>query len=298
MDSVLIDVHGYLAHLMSALLLTGAFLLAMALYLVHQLVHELPKSASRSWWRLLGAFILLFVCGYLGFFAIEVGGSYTTSEILVVGIFFLGAIFSFLVCLLALRTTRELKRIYVLEQEVITDPLLGIFNRRYLDRRLDDEVMRAQRHGLALALLMVDIDRFKLVNDSWGHQTGDLVLQHVVRVLRDSLRQTDIVARFGGEEIVILLPHTAEPDAYDVAERLREAVADTRVPFRHKSCGSSELSVTVSIGCATLLSAQDPPHALLERADQAMYRAKQQGRNRVVRAGCEPADEAVSSQAV
>ena len=287
---------GYLIHLISGLLLTGAVLLASALYLVRKLIHELPKSASRRWWHLLGGMILLFVAGYLGFFTLTLGGSYTSSEMLVVVIFFLGSVFVLLVCLLAYRTTCDLKRIYILEQEAITDPLMGIFNRRCLDRRLRDEVLRSQRHHLDLALLMVDIDLFKRVNDTWGHDIGDLVLRHVARLLVDSLRQTDVVARYGGEEIVVLLPHTPAAEAHEVAERLRNAVEKNPMRLGGASGDTSGLAVTVSIGCASLLPLDDTQQSLLKRADQAMYQAKRQGRNQVVRAGLEHVDEAAGSQ--
>lgn len=281
--------------LMSALLLSGALLLSIALYFVRQLTRELPDSVNRGWWRVLGALILLFLSGYLGFFALTLGGTYTSSEMLVVAIFFLGSIFSLLVCLLALRTTRELKRVYVLEQEAITDPLMGIFNRRCLDRRLRDEVLRAQRHNLDLGLLMVDIDRFKLVNDTWGHQTGDQVLQHVARHIVASLRQTDLVARYGGEEIVVMLPHTPETEACEVAQRLREVVENHPLQLKDARGNASNLSVTVSIGCTSFFQNQDTPQSLLQRADQAMYEAKRQGRNRVVCADPPPAEQTADS---
>lgn len=294
MDSIPTVAPASLIHLMSGLLLTGALLLAIALYLVRQLTLELPGSANRSWWRLLGALILLFLCGYLGFFTLKLGAPYTSSEMLVVGIFFLGSIFALLVCLLALRTTQELKRIYILEQEAITDPLLGIFNRRCLDRRLKEEVLRAKRHGLDLMLLMVDIDRFKAVNDTWGHHTGDLVLQHVARLMLDSLRQTDIIARYGGEEIVVLLPHTPCAEGKQVAERLRETVEHT--PLQPGQNNAAQVTVTISIGCACLHAEQDTPQSLLERADQAMYQAKMQGRNRVVCAELGETDRAICGE--
>ncbi len=165
----------------------------------------------------------------------------------------------------------------------MTDPLMGIYNRRVLDRRLRDEVMRAKRHHLHLGLLMVDLDRFKLVNDTYGHHGGDLVLQHVARLLMESLRQTDVVARYGGEEITILLPHTPPAETGDVAERLRRTIAETPVTITDHHGGKTELTVTVSIGCASLLPEHDTTESLLKRADHAMYQAKQQGRNKVVR---------------
>lgn len=265
-----------LSDLMAVLMLIGVGLLAISLTIVRKLTKELPEGATRSRWYLLGLMILLFLCSYLGLFVLKYGALYTVQEILVAVIFFFGAVFVLLVCMLAYRTTLELKQMAILEQENITDPLLGIFNRRFLDRRMNEEVLRAQRHQLHLALLMVDIDNFKLVNDTWGHQVGDFVLQHLIQLLESALRQTDIFARFGGEEFVILLPHTSEQDAFRLAEKLRRIVEETplhRIP---------ELRVTVSIGTAYLLPDGDNAHSLLERADKSMYRAKREGRNRVV----------------
>lgn len=276
------DILPVLAKVMSTLLLAGAALLTAALFLVRQLTRELPRGATRNWWYVLAGFLLLFIAGYVGFFCLK-SGSYTHSEMLVVAIFLMGAVFCLMVCLLAYRTTLDLKRIYVLEHEAMTDPLMGIYNRRVLDRRLRDEVMRAKRHHLDLGLLMVDLDRFKGVNDTYGHQAGDLVLQHVARLLVESLRQTDVVARYGGEEITILLPHTPPLESCEVAERLRRTIAGTPVTVTGPQGEKTELTVTVSIGCASLLPEHDTVESLLQRADQGMYQAKQQGRNMVVR---------------
>jgi diguanylate cyclase (GGDEF)-like protein len=267
--------------LMAGLLLLGAALLAASLYFVRNLRNELPLGTHRIWWHLLGGLIVLFFLGYLAFFALNYGAHYTGTEMLVSVIFFFGAVFVLLVCLLAYGTTRELNRIYILEQETITDPLLGISNRRCLDRRLQEEVRRAQHYRLDLSLLMVDIDHFKRVNDTRGHQVGDLVLKHVSQVLQNAVRQTDIVARFGGEEFVVVLPHTPGQEAYDLADRLRRAVEQTPMLMASGS-DLPELRVTVSIGGAFLLPHDDDDaFSLLERADKEMYRAKQEGRNNV-----------------
>ncbi|MHB8057837.1 MAG: GGDEF domain-containing protein [Desulfuromonadaceae bacterium] len=267
----------YMSDIMFGLLLLAIGLLVGSLFIVRNLTKELPQGTSRSRWYILGGLIVLFFFGYLAFIVLKYGESYIFSEILVAVIFFFGAVFVLMVCLLAYRTTLDLKRVYALEQETITDPLLGIFNRRCLDRRLLEEVLRAHRHRLDLSLLMVDIDNFKQVNDTWGHQVGDMVLHHLTQLLADALRQTDILARYGGEEFVILLPHTSEEESFNLAERLRVAVEQTplhRIP---------ELKVTVSIGVACLLLNDDNAYSLLERADKAMYWAKREGRNKVVR---------------
>ena len=190
--------------------------------------------------------------------------------------------FVLLVCFLAYRTTKELKRVVELEQETITDPLMGIFNRRFLDRRLHEELVRAKRHGLELSLMLLDIDHFKRVNDTWGHQNGDIVLKHLAQLLTNTLRQTDLVARFGGEEVVILLPHTPKAETAALAERIRRTVEQTPVLISAGDDGYHELRITVSIGVSCLFSEEDGACDILERADKALYQAKEAGRNRVV----------------
>lgn len=272
----------YIIDIMNTLLFLAAVLLVLALIFVRKLAKQLPKGGTRNWWKILGGLIILFICGYFSFYLMKLGTQYSSSEMLVPIIFFFGAIFVVLVCVLAYRTTCELKRIFILEQESITDPLTGIFNRRHLDRRLQEEVLRCQRYNLLLAVLLVDIDHFKRVNDTWGHQVGDLVLKHVARLFIEVLRQTDMVARFGGEEFVILLPHTPEAESYRLAERLRKTVEST--PLQFMSDGTlAEIRLTISIGSACLQPDSDSAFDLLERADKAMYRAKNEGRNRVVR---------------
>lgn len=286
----------YLHELMATLLIGGALLLFISLYYVRKLTKEIPRGSNRNLWKLLGGLILFFISGYFGFYLLKLGQSYTRSEILVPVIFGSGAVFVLLVCMLAYRTTCELKRVFVLEQETVTDPLLGIFNRRHLDRRLQEEMVRCERYKLMLAVLLVDIDHFKKVNDTWGHQVGDIVLKHVSRIFVDTLRQTDMVARFGGEEFVLLLPHTPEAESYRLAERLRKIVEKTPCVLIQDG-KQLEIPITISIGIACAFPGGDSSLDLLERADKAMYRAKQEGRNRVVRCPGYDPDEVVEGLA-
>lgn len=162
----------------------------------------------------------------------------------------------------------------------MTDGLTGLANRRRLDEALDVEMRRAQREGSNLALLVLDIDRFKLLNDSHGHQVGDAVLRRLGEILMSfPNRAGDLAARFGGEEFVLLLPGANEQQALVVAERLRRTVQATDFdPPVH-------VSVTVSIGVACLESARTvSPERLVGLADGALYQAKKNGRNRVVAA--------------
>ena len=159
----------------------------------------------------------------------------------------------------------------------ITDPLTGCYNRRYLDERLREEVLRSQRSGRPLSLVITDIDHFKRINDTVGHGAGDRVLKGMAQILLSEMRaQIDWVARLGGEEFVVLLPDTALDAASRVAERLRLAVAGTT--FMHEG---REMRVTASFGVAERRT-NDTAASLLERADEMLYRAKAGQRNLVV----------------
>lgn len=154
------------------------------------------------------------------------------------------------------------------------DALTGLANRRSAEQRLEADRTHALRHGEPLSVLMIDLDRFKEVNDRWGHAGGDLVLVATAQVLREELRGADLGARHGGEEFLAILPATAPVAAMDVADRIRERIARLAVPV-----SGGTVTITASIGVATMQPAESAA-ALIERADLALYRAKVAGRNR------------------
>jgi diguanylate cyclase (GGDEF)-like protein len=172
----------------------------------------------------------------------------------------------------------------------LVDPLTDVGNRRAFADRLAAEIERSVRHDSPCALLFLDIDHFKLVNDRLGHAAGDRALQWVAGVLKASVRGADFVGRWGGEEFVVLLVETSRDGARTVAERIRSEIASTRGPH----CGpGQEFAVTVSIGVAALPGDPADSDALIAAADAAMYRAKCAGRNRVVAAGAAAGDSVV-----
>jgi len=157
------------------------------------------------------------------------------------------------------------------------DHLTNLFNRRYLAEILDGEFFRARRNKEELSLIIFDIDYFKKVNDTFGHQNGDLVLSAVAQLAQRQLRAYDSAARYGGEEFVLVIPGTGLAGAVMAAERLRQAVLEHSFP-----APMEDLTVTISLGVATYPSPNvDSVDALFRRADEALYRAKQNGRNRV-----------------
>jgi two-component system, cell cycle response regulator len=162
----------------------------------------------------------------------------------------------------------------------ITDGLTGLFNHRHVHELLHEEIERSKRTGDSIAVAMVDLDRFKKVNDTYGHPTGDVVLYETAEILRDTAREVDMVGRYGGEEFIAILPGTPEENAAQFAERVRQRVEEH--VYRDDA---TEIRMTTSAGVAAYPSAAVPDaDALLKRADEALYRAKETGRNQVIRA--------------
>ncbi|WP_275790686.1 PleD family two-component system response regulator [Pararhizobium gei] len=163
----------------------------------------------------------------------------------------------------------------------VTDGLTGLHNRRYLDNHLRILIDRAAARGRPLSICMTDIDRFKSVNDTYGHDAGDEILRQFAQRVRSTVRGADLACRFGGEEFVVVMPDTPADAAVVIAERLRRIIEDR--PFSLQN-GEKILSITASLGIATLNTGGDSPEALVKRADTALYQAKNNGRNRVVAA--------------
>jgi len=176
-----------------------------------------------------------------------------------------------LVALVTRRLTRQL------EYASHHDDLTGLMNRRRIAQRLDEEFVRQARYPQSHGLLAIDVDHFKRVNDAWGHPTGDKALKAVADCLRQASRGSDSVARVGGEEFWVLMPHITAEDAEQAAQRIVVAVRALRLPGV-----TTDLRITVSIGVAVAAPSGDDPEALLHRADAALYRAKEAGRDRVV----------------
>ena len=166
------------------------------------------------------------------------------------------------------------------ERMVMTDALTGLANKRHCLQRLEDEISRAVRYARPLSLLFCDIDFFKLVNDVHGHHAGDQVLCLVAACLRDRIRTTDLIARLGGEEFIIILPETAMEPAHILAERLRQAVERLYIPLPD----GKTVQVTISIGVSACPETSKTVESLLDNADEAMNYAKEHGRNRVATA--------------
>ena len=173
--------------------------------------------------------------------------------------------------------TREIEK---LRENTRIDYLTALLNRRALDEELRNEIHRAKRYDLDLTVAMFDIDHFKNINDTYGHIIGDEVLKGVARVLRENIREVDRLYRYGGEEFLLLMPHTSCRDALKVTQRLRKLVSEHLFSFPDRGFS---FRITISAGLAEL-DRDDTPESLLDRADVALYAAKVQGRDRTC--GC------------
>lgn len=267
------------------LVLLGVLMLAWGLRTILRVIENIPSRVLRGRWRVMAYLIVLFITSYLVYIGLFWHRHLAPVDLVVPVVFVFGAFFVLLTAELVLQTTMDMLRISSLERQANTDPLTGLFNRRFLDRSLDDEVARAKRYDLALSVLMIDVDHFKQVNDQYGHQVGDWVLQTLATIAAKELRETDVFVRYGGEEFLVLVPHTPAHQAAELAERLRKRIAEHDFAKPSDPGGLQITGVTVSIGVASVNQEIDTSENLILAVDRNLYRAKQEGRNRVVANG-------------
>lgn len=258
------------------MILSGMGMLAASLRSIAMILKALGKGRLRRRWLGLSGLIVLFLVGYGIFGLLRLGAPITIVDAVVSVILIAGGVFVLVVSELSATTVNDIMRIATLKRDLLRDPLTGVFNRRYLDYKIEEEAVRARRFDLPLSALMVDLDHFKHVNDTYGHPIGDLVLRHVADLIVRQSGAIDTVVRYGGEEFMVIAPKS-DLDAADVlGKRILRHLADETVPLPD----GTRLAVTASIGAASLL-ADDSTTELIEKADRALYLAKRNGRNQV-----------------
>ena len=212
----------FLMVLSNAFIIAGLIILVAAILPLQKLIGLLPHGSIRSKWYGQRILIFIFILGYL----IYLFYFWWDPNIVVPAVFVLGAVFVWLTIRLSLQTAQDVRRVVRLEEEnYITDPLIGVYkNRRYLDQRLEEEFRRARRFDLPLSLLLIDIDSFKQINDTCGHPVGDVVLRHWGGLILSAVRASDVVARYGGDEILVITPGADAEAALALAERIRKSI--------------------------------------------------------------------------
>lgn len=259
----------------------GAFVLVMALVPARALTSTLTDEALRQRWRSVQWRILVFLVGYAAYLVVFWDRHKHWEDLFAPVALLLAALLTYTVVRLALDTAAQAKPAARMEREGITDALVGVYNRRYLEHRLSEEVARARRHAVPLSVLLFDIDHFRRVNEKWGREVGDRVLNYLGHLLLGGVRESDVVARYGGEEIMVIAPATTMEQAVALAERLREEVERENLGFGGEMGGKPELQVTVSVGVGELQPEETEWEPLVARADAAVIKAKLSGRNRV-----------------
>lgn len=279
----------FLVILSNAFVIAGLIILSSATLPLRKLIGLLPDGPIRRKWYGQSLLIFIFILGYLWYLL----NYWWEGTMVVPTVFLFGSVFVWLTIHLSLQTARDVRRVVRLEEENITDPLIGIYNRRYLDQRLEEEFRRARRFDLPLSLLLIDIDFFKQVNDSYGHPVGDIVLRHWGGLILSAVRASDVVARYGGDEILVITPGADADSACGLAERIRKSIEAHRFDLGPSNGVKQSMQFTVSIGVSHLTPTMEKVSDFLSEADRALYCAKENGRNCTMGTlhlpeGCEP----------
>ncbi|MCX8028095.1 MAG: GGDEF domain-containing protein [Thermodesulfovibrionales bacterium] len=267
--------------LLILLVLIGAVIQLISIFIVKDIVKYIP--VMKNYWRILGIFLVFFFFGYISYaITLWTGHEFISGDTITSVIFFLGACFVIMVTYMAKNSIKTLQEYIELQKDVITDPLTGIFNRRFIDKQIEHEFNLAMRNNSLFSIVLIDVDHFKKINDTYGHHIGDMVLKRIANILVENVRKSDFVGRFGGEEIVLILPDTDTEGAICLSEKIRSIIAEHPIIKGDEKCGGKDLFCTISMGVATFCKDKHKEYKdLILDADVAMYNAKSSGRNRV-----------------
>ena len=263
--------------IIQATVLSGTALLIATFVPIKGIYRVLPQGLTRLVWVCLSGLIALSVFGYILFLRLNTGpGADNHRSGLVATVLFMAAMIVFTVCAMSNSAAKDIASIAVLEHAARVDPLTNLFNRRHIMALFEEESAQSTYYGTTLSVLLLDIDRFKAINDTFGHHTGDQVLRQISALLARTV-EGSLVGRYGGEEFLVLLPNTSQAEAACFAEHVRAAVETESISLED----NPSISVTISIGVAASSGLNESPDELIALADTALYAAKASGRNQV-----------------
>jgi diguanylate cyclase (GGDEF)-like protein len=260
----------------------GACVLITALVPIRKLIRRLPPGKVRLSWILLIVLTLFFVIGYAAYGIIFLGNQPGSADLIVPSIFLSGSVFVLLSSVLSLRTAADIRRVTMLEQENVTDPLTGIFNRRYLDRRVHEEFARAERYRQPLSIILIGLDNFAAVNEEYGHVAADSALVSFARMMEGVIRPVDVIARYAGVEFMVVATNTPGPEAYELAEKIRKTAETHALEMVDEYKKQLSIRMTTSIGVASYDKKFASVQAFVDCAGLMMDQARREGHNRVV----------------
>ncbi len=263
--------------LTNILLVSSVGFYAVALLTVHQLIQKLPPGDVRSNWKILSFFILGLIVAYINYLVLMWMDVIAFTGITLPVVCFSIAAFTLLLCFLTYQTTRDIKEAIAIEQASIIDPNLEIYNRRYFDRRIEEELQRANRYKLPLSLLLFSIDQYEAVLKQHGNLVGDVVLRKVSDFISNAVRSSDIVARFDKDKIIVATTQTEEEMAEILANRLRSDIEQIEVPANEEDENESPIQITTSIGVCSAMESITSGYNLMELTENALKHASVKG---------------------
>lgn len=263
------------------LLLSAICLLTVSFFTSKQLIKKLPLGKVRYNWQIFSSLIIVALLGYAIYMILLMLGLLSISSLLIPKLAIAAAAFLLLLCFLTYQLTSNIRDAIAMDQASIIDPTLDIYNRRYFDRRIDEETQRSRRYKLPLSLILFELDDFNKVIDSYGRLVGDVVLRKISDFIVLTVRSSDIVARFDDNKIIIGATQTEEDMAVNLADRLRAEIENLDVLPSNENQTSSEMRVTVSIGVSSVLDSIQNGLELVDTAERALAQADIKGRNKV-----------------
>ena len=263
------------------LILCSVLLTTASFFAVLQLIKRLPLGKVRNNWKILSFFILGLMFGHFAFLPIMWAENIVFSSLTFPAAAIAISTFLLLLCYLTYQTTCDILEAITIDQASIVDPMLEIYNRRYYDRRIDEETQRSRRYELPLSLIMFEVDGFNNVIKQYGPLVANVVLRKISDHIVNSVRASDIVARYEDQKIVIAATQTEKDMSLKLADRLRGEIEELNVLQGHEDDGSESLHITVSAGVSTVDENIKNGFDLSDVAEKALQEAIKQGRNRV-----------------
>ncbi|QMU60954.1 MAG: diguanylate cyclase [Gammaproteobacteria bacterium] len=282
--------------LANILFLSGICLYAASLFTVQQLVKRLPLGEVRNNWKVLSFFIVGFIVGYAAYLFMLWTGKIALTSITLSSICFAASAFVLLLCFLTYQTTRDISEAIAMDQASIIDPILDIYNRRYFDRRIDEETQRSRRYNQPLSIILFEVDELESIAKKNGRLVGDVVLRKISDFLVESVRSSDIVARYDEHKIVVATTQTKPDMAIMLADRLRGEIERLEVLPNNEKSAIDALHVTVTAGVSCVEDRIKSGFDLTDVAEKAMKRANSEGHNRVY--AYDPSDLEVSEPVI
>ncbi len=267
--------------LANILILCGISCFAASLFTIQHLIKKLPLGKVRNNWQILSFFIVGFIVGLSVYQVMMWTGKVELASITFPAVSLAVAAFVLLLCFLTYQTTRDIREAIAMDQASIIDPILDIYNRRYFDRRIDEETQRSRRYKLPLSLILFDIDDYSSVKDNHGKLVAEVVLRKVSDYVVNTVRSSDIVARFDEHKIVVGTTQTDEEMAKVLADRLRSEIAKLDVLPQHDQENTTALQITVSAGVSSVLDSVKTGFDLVDITEKALQQANKLGPNNV-----------------